>query len=47
MALAFYEGRTHEEIARSLDMPLGTVKSHMRRSLTTLKTRLEAADVAS
>ena len=47
VSLALYEGRTLEEIAQSLGMPLGTVKSHIRRSLTTLKTRLEAADVAS
>lgn len=47
LSLAFYEGRTHEEISDVLDMPLGTVKSHIRRSLTTLRTRLEAADVAS
>lgn len=47
LSMAFYAGQTHEEIAAALDMPLGTVKSHIKRSLTTLRTRLEAADVAS
>jgi RNA polymerase sigma-70 factor (ECF subfamily) len=47
MEMAFYEGHTHEQISARLAMPLGTVKSHIRRSLTTLRNRLEAADVAS
>ncbi len=47
LSMAFYAGQTHEEIAAALEMPLGTVKSHIKRSLTTLRTRLEAADVAS
>lgn len=43
VALAFFDGLSHAEVAEQLREPLGTVKSWVRRALMTLKGCLERA----
>lgn len=43
LGLAFFRGLTHAEIALVAHLPLGTVKSHIRRALLTLREEFDAA----
>jgi RNA polymerase sigma-70 factor (ECF subfamily) len=41
VALAFLRGMSHQEIARAASLPIGTVKSHLRRALLGMRTVLD------
>lgn len=40
--MSYFEGKTHSEIAAELGMPLGTVKSDLRRAFIKLQVRMRA-----
>ncbi|MBI1805272.1 MAG: sigma-70 family RNA polymerase sigma factor [Ignavibacteriae bacterium] len=41
LALAYYEGFSQSEIAKKLNIPLGTVKSRMRKALYSMRSMLQ------
>jgi RNA polymerase sigma factor (sigma-70 family) len=48
LALAFFRGYSHDEIAQHLQLPLGTVKSHIRRGQQRMRealTLMQASDL--
>ena len=45
LVLAYYGGLSHSELAQRLELPLGTVKSRVRRGLLALRDLLNAKGV--
>lgn len=43
LGMSLYEGYSHSEIAEALDMPLGTVKTRVRRGLIHIREQLQVS----
>jgi RNA polymerase sigma-70 factor (ECF subfamily) len=46
LALAYFHGQTHRQIAETLDLPLGTVKTRIRLAMVKLGQLLESEIVS-
>ena len=44
ISMSLYEGYSHSEIAERLDMPLGTVKTRVRRGLIHIREQLKIGE---
>ena len=47
LALAYYQGLSHSEVAQQMGAPLGSVKAWIRRGLDKLKACLSAQGVGA